>query len=132
MHSTTSQATVERLRQTFATHGLPEIIVTDNGSNFTSADFKDFLRLNGIKHVRSAPFHPSSNGLAERAVQSFKAAMLRMTGGTVETKLSRFLMSYRVRPHATTGVSPVEMLMKRKLCTRLDAIRPNIQVRVDS
>ena len=132
MHGATSQATIEKLRQSFATHGLPEIIVTDNGSNFTSAEFEEFLRLNGIKHVRSAPFHPSSNGLAERAVQSFKAGMKRMNGGTVETKLSRFLMTYRITPHSTTGLSPAQMLMNRQPRTRLDLVRPDIQRRVNN
>ncbi|XP_033637865.1 uncharacterized protein K02A2.6-like [Asterias rubens] len=130
MHSATSLATVEKLRQTFATHGLPDIIVSDNGSNFTSAEFQEFLRRNGIKHVRSAPFHPSSNGLAERAVQSFKAAMRRMNEGTVETKLSRFLFTYRTTPHATTGISPAQLLMNRRPQTRLDLVRPDLRRRV--
>lgn len=130
MHSATTSATVEKLRQTFATHGLPDIIVSDNGSNFTSAEFEEFLRRNGIKHIRSAPFHPSSNGLAERAVQSFKNAMKRMTDGTVETKLSRFLLTYRTTPHATTGISPAQLLMNRQPQTRLDLVRPDLQRRV--
>ena len=54
----------------FATHGLPEMLVTDNASYFTSQEFQDFAKLNGIRHVTSAPYHPASNGLAERAVQT--------------------------------------------------------------
>ena len=61
-------APAEKLRTTFATHGLPEVLVSDNGSVFTSEDFKVFTRRNGIRHVTSAPYHPSSNGLVERAV----------------------------------------------------------------
>jgi transposase InsO family protein len=122
----TTSATVEKLRTTFATHGLPRVIVTDNGSNFTSEEFADFMTQNGIKHVKSAPFHPSSNGLAERAVQSFKNGMKKMGEGSVETKLSRYLMRYRITPHTTTGASPAELLMKRKPRCKLDLVRPNM------
>ena len=72
MRTSASTATVDRLRQTFSTQGLPEIIVSDNGSNFTSKEFETFLKLSGIKHITTAPYHPASNGLAERAVQTVK------------------------------------------------------------
>ena len=54
----------------FATHDLPEMLVSDNGSVFTSAEFTDFTKQNGIQHMKSAPYHPASNGLAERAVHA--------------------------------------------------------------
>ena len=130
VNQATSKATIDKLRTSFATHGLPRVIVTDNGSNFTSTEFEDFLTQNGIKHIKSAPFHPSSNGLAERAVQSFKNGMKKMGDGSVETKLSRYLMRYRITPHTTTGASPAELLMKRKPRCRLDLVRPSMESRV--
>ena len=48
--------------------GLPETVVTDNGSTFTSHEFAEFMRENGIAHVRTSSYHPSSTGLAERSV----------------------------------------------------------------
>ena len=63
--SATSAMTIEHFRSIFSTHGLPEMLVTDNGSVFTSTQFKQFLKQNGIRHVTSAPYHPASNGLAE-------------------------------------------------------------------
>lgn len=57
VNSATTEATIEKLRTTFATHGLPEVIVPDNGSVFTSEDFKISTRRNGIRHVTSAPYH---------------------------------------------------------------------------
>ena len=69
----TSAATIEHLRSIFATHGLPEMLISDNGSVFTSSEFEEFTKQIGIRHVRSAPYHPASNGLAERVVQTFKA-----------------------------------------------------------
>ena len=50
------------------------------------------MKANGIKHVCSLPYHQSTNGLAERAVQTFKEGMRRMTSGSVSEKLSRFAM----------------------------------------
>ena len=55
MRTTTLQATFVKLHCAFATHGLPDIIVSDNGTCFTSAEFAEFVQCNGIKHVRSAP-----------------------------------------------------------------------------
>ena len=75
MQSITASKTIEVLRSIFATHGLPQKIVTDNGPTFTSDEFSQFLSGNSIKHIRSAPYHPSTNGLAERAVQSFKQTL---------------------------------------------------------
>lgn len=70
--SISSQVTIGVLRSIFATHGLPEVVVSDNGTAFTSSEFQEFMSMNGIRHVTSAPYHPASNGLAERAVQTFK------------------------------------------------------------
>ena len=72
MSSITSARTTETLRSVFATHGLPRVIVTDSGSSFTSEEFKKFVRKNGIKHMTSAPYHPSTNGQVERAVHTPK------------------------------------------------------------
>ena len=56
MTNPTLAATIEHLR---STHGLPEMLASDNGSVFTSSEFEDFTRQNGIRHVRSAPYHPA-------------------------------------------------------------------------
>ena len=61
MHTTTSASTIVKLREIFTTHGLPEIIVSDNGPNFTSTEFENFLAKNGIKHTKVSPYHPASN-----------------------------------------------------------------------
>lgn len=78
--SATSQATIEKLRLSFSVFGLPKMLVLDNGTCFTSAEFESFMKQNGIDHVKSAPFHPSSDGLAERAVQTFKEGMKKIKG----------------------------------------------------
>ena len=131
MNTSTSSATIEKLRMVFATHGLPEKLVSNNGSNFTSEEFEQFLKINGIKHVKTAPYHPASNGLAERAVQTFKEGLKKMKEGSIETKISRFLFQYRITPQTKTVVTPAELLMGRKLVSRLDLLTPDVGRRVE-
>ena len=64
MPTITTQATIQCLRTIFAQFGLPERVVSD----FVCT----FLHQNGVEHVMSAPYHPATNGLMERAVQIFK------------------------------------------------------------
>ena len=66
MSSITAESTIRRLREIFARFGLPEHVVTDNGPTFISTEFESFLQRNGIRHSTSAPYHPATNGLAER------------------------------------------------------------------
>ncbi|XP_064083856.1 uncharacterized protein LOC135199628 [Macrobrachium nipponense] len=68
--STTSAGTIGHLRKTFCNFGIPDIIVSDNAPNFVSQEMEEFLHKNSIKHVTPTPYHPSSNGLAERAVRT--------------------------------------------------------------
>ena len=125
---TTSSSTIEVLRDLFARFGIPEQIVSDNGAQFVSEEFQEFVRSNGIRHLTSAPYHPATNGLAERAVQTFKQALRSMhqSSKPVKEKLAKFLIAYRNTPHSTTGVSPAQLLLGRPLRTRLDLVKPNL------
>jgi transposase InsO family protein len=75
----TAPVTTATLRSIFATHGLPDTVVSDNGPTFTSEVFKEFVEKNGIRHIRSALYHPASNDLAERAVETLKDGLRKMT-----------------------------------------------------
>ena len=127
--STSTATTIMKLRQSFSTHGLPETIVSDNGPAFTSSTFKEFIRQNGLEHLTSSPYHPSSNGLAERAVQTVKEGIRKMNG-PLETRIARFLFKYRVTPQATTGLTPAELLMGRRIRTHLDLLYPSVLQRI--
>ena len=84
---------------------------------------------NGIRHVKIAPHHPSSNGLAERAVKTFKDGMkkcISSSSESIECCLSRVLFHYRITPHSTTGVSPSELLFGRRIRSHLDLIQPGM------
>ena len=129
MDTITSEKTIARLYSIFSTHDLPQQIVTDNGPTFTS---EEFMKQNRIKHTFSAPYHPSFNGLAERAVQTSKQVLHQMQEekGSITEKLPKFLFKYRISPHSTTGVPPAELLMGRKLRYKLDlhtTAKPNEQ-----
>ncbi len=54
-------------------------------------------------------YHPSTNGLAEQAVQTFKQGIKRISEATLESKLSKFLFQYRITPHSVTGISPAQL-----------------------
>ena len=130
MATATALTTIQQLRQLFAQFGIPESIVSDNGPQFAAAEFQEFCRLNGIRHVRVAPYQPSSNGLAERAVQVFKQGFRKSSMGTPSDRIARFLFQYRITPHTTTGLSPAEMLLGRNLRSRLDLLKPNLEQKV--
>eukprot|EP00794_Sanderia_malayensis_P001001 gene1001-319_t len=102
-NSSTAAITVQMLQECFATHGLPDVIMSDNGTAFTSEEFALFISENSIKHITLALKHPASNGFAEKYVHTFKETMKKMVDGerSLDTKLSRFLHSYRNTSHVT-------------------------------
>ena len=132
MHAATARATVKILQSMFATHGIPHVMITDNGSVFTRAEFGNFIKGNGITHVTSAPYHPATNRLAERAVQTFKEAMEKMETecGSLDSKVDRFEFRYRLTPHATTGKPSAVLLMERRPRSRLDLMHPDLALKI--
>ncbi|KRZ81567.1 Uncharacterized protein T08_2084 [Trichinella sp. T8] len=103
-------------------HGLPDIIVSDNGTQFTSHTFQEYLNKGGIRHITSAPFHPSSNGQAERMVRTTKEFIKKMTQRDWEYNLANFLFCQHVTPCTTTA----QLLMNRRLRTVLDRLQPDV------
>ena len=94
MAQTSTTKTISILRHLFAKYRLPQQIVSDNGPQFTSEEFSRFLRLNGIKHIRPAPYHPASNGQVERLVRTFKQTMKagERDGLSAQHRLENFLL----------------------------------------
>ena len=79
-----------------------------------------------MKHTFVSPYHPASNGLAERVVQTVKLGLKKRSEGTLETRLYRFLLTHHNIPQGTTGVSPAILLQKPALSTRMDLIDSNV------
>ena len=126
MSSTTVSKTLNVLREWFTSHGIPEQIVTDNGPQFIAEEFDVFTKRNGIKHVKSAPYHPASNGLAKRFIQSLKQSP-QNDGRSLCQRLSSYLLTYRTTSHSTTGVPPCKLLLQRDLRTRLSLLQPSCE-----
>ncbi|KFD64011.1 hypothetical protein M514_12797 [Trichuris suis] len=125
VQATSAKAVIDKLALLFATHRLPEVIVTDNGTAFTASEFKEFMRANTIRHVTVAPYHPSSNGQAERTVQAMKQALRKIIHGSWSLRLARFLFNQHLTPHMATGSSPAEILMSRRPRSLLDNLHPD-------
>ena len=122
----TSASTIRMLSGIFSRFGLPKVLVSDNGEQFKSTEFRQWCTANGIKQRFSAPYNPSSNGQAERYVQLVKRKLrsMRAEPGSIIEKLEQIQMRYRVIPHSTTGKSPSELLLGRKIRTSLDLMLP--------
>ena len=127
MDSTTTQRTITELQKLFSAYGLPLQLVSDNGPQFISEDFAQFMKSNGIKHIRCVPYHPAYNGAVERLVQTFKKAMktAKECGKDLQQALSSFLLTYHTTPHTTTQDTPAKLFLNRQLRTRLDLLLPN-------
>lgn len=91
MESTTTTKTIEKLGEIFSRFGSPVQLVSDNGPQLVSQEITTFLQAKGIQHIRSAPFHLATNGLAERFVQTLKKALKTSQGqGTFHQRLHRY------------------------------------------
>ena len=132
MTLTNAYATINVLKGLFARYGLPHELVSDNGPQFASNEFKCFLRGLDIKHTLCPPYHPASNGLAEKHVQTFKKMFTRYEGTQqLALKMANILSRYRNIPHSTTGKTPAELFLKRSPRTVLSLIKPCLQKRVE-
>ena len=102
MKTTTVSKTEDVLRPIFGRFVVPKQIVSDNGPQFRSEQFQAFVRNNGIQHKASVPWHPATNGSAERFVQSFKLAMKSAASdsGSLHQKIGNFLLAYRNSPRS--------------------------------
>ena len=98
MSSTTAAKTIAVLRELFARYGLPHQLVSDNGPQFAAEEFTMFLRVNGVKHIKYAPYHPASNGAAERMVQMMKQSLR----AGISQGISEFNEIFITIPHYTT------------------------------
>ncbi|XP_023248192.1 uncharacterized protein K02A2.6-like [Copidosoma floridanum] len=106
--STTTAATTTVLDELFAASGDPVTVVSDYGRQFVSEEFQQVLRQSGVKHHKlSAPYHPVTNGQAERHVQTVKDSQ------------------YRKAQHSTTKQPRAQLFLNRVLRTRLDLVRPD-------
>ena len=108
----TSSDTISKMKTAFSRHGIPDILVSDNGPQFASAEFNRFASTWGFTHVTSSPHYPQSNGEAERAVETLKMILRKCDDEYLA------LLTYRNTP-LHNGYSPAQLSMGRKLKTRV-------------
>ena len=113
MSSTTSTCTIVALKNIFARYGIPEIVRSDNGPQYSSHEFTAFAKAYHFQHITSGPLFPQSSGQAERTVQTLKKML------TKSDDVCRSLLNYRSTPLPWCNLSPAELLMGRKIRTLL-------------
>jgi len=113
----------------YARFGLPEHVVTDNGPQYRSDEFRNFLKIKGIKHTFSPPYYPATNGAAENFVRTFKSNVDKIVkdGISLEKAVNMFLLDYRTVEYSTTGRSSAFIMFKRELRNRFDLLKPNVE-----
>ncbi|XP_029696863.1 uncharacterized protein K02A2.6-like [Takifugu rubripes] len=99
MRSTTAGKTIEKLGEMFSRFGSPAQLISDNGPQLVSQETSSFLRNNGVQHITSAPFHPATNGLAERFVQTLKDALRASRTGDVTSTSAQ--LPVELQEHST-------------------------------
>ena len=113
LRSTTSSAIIRALTSIFTRHGIPEVLRSDNGPQYSSQEFAKFASSFEFNHITSSPRFPQSNGQAERTVQTVKRML------TNSEDLYIVLLSYRATPLPRCNLSPAELCMGRRLRTSL-------------
>ncbi|XP_055307289.1 uncharacterized protein K02A2.6-like [Sitodiplosis mosellana] len=124
----TSAFVIAKLRETFCRYGLVDIIVSDNGWQFTSAEFQEFVKQNGINHIFTAPGNPSTNGQAENFVKTLKKSIVaninKHKNIDMDEVLNKFLFDYRITKHCTTNQSPSKIMFGREAKSRFSLMKP--------
>ena len=118
----TSQAVIRALKSIFSRHGIPRVLVTDNGPCYSSREFRKFAKDWEFEHVTSSPKYPRSNGMAERYVGTIKSLLKKAEDPYLA------ILEYRTTPIDDLGLSPAQLLMGRRLNTKIpthaDLLKP--------
>lgn len=117
---TCSKDIIRVLKIIFARFGIPDVLVSNNGPQFSSAEFVKFAEDYEFIHVTSSPHNPQSNGEAQRAVQIAKAVLAQE-----DPELA--LMAYRATPVTSTGFSPAQLLMGYQIKTSLPTLAHKLE-----
>ena len=114
-----SSCVINKLKSIFAIHGIPDNVISDNGPQFASTEFRKFAQEWGFVHTTSSPRHPQSNGAAERVVQTLKNMLKKAKDPYIA------LLNYRATPHHN-GYAPSEILMGQKLQTKIPVLQDKL------
>ena len=121
LRSSSSSEIICNLRKWFSQFGIPENLLSDNGTPFVSSEMHLFLQSIGVRHLRSANFHPQSNGCIERFHRTLKCRLKRVMlshNVSFECALDKVLFDIRASPHAMTGRTPAFLFLGREIRTK--------------
>ena len=119
--STTPAAVIVALKRQFARFGIPEIVRSDNGPQYDSAEFADFAKEYGFTNQTSSSGFPQSNGFVERIVKTVKKLLQQSDDPCLA------LLTFRSTPLPWCNLIPAELLMGRRLCTQLPQIPQHLK-----
>ena len=120
-----AETVAEAMMEIFSRTGLPEEILTDQGSVFMGRLTKQLCRLLNVKQLRTSPYHPQTDGCLECWHGSLKNMLRKCNERKKELDniLKYFLFAYRTPPHANTGFSPFEVVLGRPVRGPLDVVK---------
>ena len=117
LNDTTATAVIRVLKAHFGRWGIPSTLISDNGPQFTAAQFQTFLSEWEIQHHTSAPGHPNANGKAESGVKAAKQMMEKCKRSNTDPFMA--LLEIRNTPTQGVGSSPSQRLINRRTRTLL-------------
>jgi hypothetical protein len=127
LDDTKSRTVVNHTKSIFARHGIPSVVRSDNGPQYTAQEYKQFSKEWLFEHQTSSPYYPKSNGLAEKAVQTVKRLLTKAKADGKDPYLS--LLEYRNTPIDDVG-SPSQLLMSRRLQSILPTTTSQLQPQI--
>lgn len=124
--SVSAKAVIPLIDKVFSLFGIPNVVKTDNGSPFQGQEFKNFSELMGFQHRKITPLWPQGNAECERFMRSIGKAIRAANAEHKNWKqdMYNFLRNYRATKHATTGISPSDLLFGRPMKTKLPSLTP--------
>ena len=129
MSKTTSTAVIDFCKACFARHGIPHILISDNGPQLVSQEFKAFATDWDFVHKTSSPYHSQANGKAEAAVKIAKNLIKKSKESGED--VYKALLDLRNTPTQDLGSSPVQRLMSRRTRGQVhistDLLKPEVQ-----
>ena len=108
-----AESTIQSLKEFFARYGVPKVLYSDSGTQYTSFKFKKFSDQWGFKHVITTPKHHQSNGLAERHIQTLKHILKKIIQKGKDKEMA--LLQLRNMPIGNSGITPAELMYDRKV-----------------
>ncbi|XP_062705424.1 uncharacterized protein K02A2.6-like [Aedes albopictus] len=135
MKQITADLTIKALFETFSRFGIPEVMRSDNGPQFTSESLRKFCREYGIVQQKTTPYWPQANGEVERMNNTILKRLRiseELNSSDWKWDLRNFLLMYNSTPHSVTGVAPSALMFGRILRDKLPSVQESTDLLTES